>query len=720
MGWMKRGLKGGMKRGLTAWRRLDANQLSGLGTALGVALAQAFVAALFGVDAGLTAVAGAVCTSLTDLPNPVARALPRMLPAALLSTLATLLVALCREHTGLMLPLVALITFVSLMCMAWGQRAGPLSFAAILALVFTLAWREPFSVGQAFEHAAWALLGALLYTLWGWLLARLLRNRYAELALAAALAMGAQRLRSRAARVEGSVTPEQATMRASIADDVQLAEAIQHARDLIFSLPREPRALRQTEQLLALIELRDMLLASRLDIDLLGHDAAGQAWREALAATLRELAERLGVLAEHLRVRAPAPVADAPQLRAALHERLTGVPVDAQDKRRHLVNALEVRLGHMLDEVGRMLAVQQGAPTPLAAAWTPEQLRDFMSPQGWPLAAFRNHLTLRSPVLRHALRSTMALTVAYGLGTLLPWASHPQWLLLSVAVVLRGNLAQTLARRNDRVRGTLLGCLIVMALAWVPQHWLLGIVFVAAVGTSHAYVNKRYFVSATAATLMALVQPLMLLKGTHPAVFERFGDTFLGALLAWAFCFVLPSWERRSLKDLMPLARKVLAQHAANVLRWAPGHAEQLAARLSRQQAYAVLGALAEAGQRTRVEPEHVRLKDAEIEALLTHGYRLMALLGAVHQQLSRRADRLDATRAQAALPVTLRATSQALQAGQDLPTGTPDEDDTHDPQAGAWPEHIGQQDLTPWMLRRLRLIRREARLFNRAAVLLG
>jgi len=705
---------------LPVWRRLDAIQLSGLGTALGVILTQGLITELFGVDAGLAAVAGAVCTSLTDQPNAVSRALPRMLPAVLLTTIATLLAALGREHPGLMLPLIALISFVSLMCMAWGQRAGPLSFTAILALVYTLAWRNPFTLREALVHAGWSLAGALLYALWGWLMARVLRGRYAELALASALAMGAQRLRSRAARVEGSVTPEQATMRASIADDVQLAEAIQAARDLIFPLPRDARALRQTEQLLALIELRDMLLASRLDIELLGHDEAGEAWRHALAETLRTLAERLSALAAHLRLRAPAPAADATQLRAALNERLVGVPVDADDKRRHLVNALEVRLNHMLDEVGRMLAVQQGAPTPLAAAWSREQLRDFMSPQGWPLAVFRNHLTLRSPVLRHALRSMLALTVAYGLGTLLPWASHPQWLLLSVGVVLRGNLAQTLARRNDRVRGTLLGCLIVMALAWVSQRWLLSIVFISAVGVAHAYVNKRYFVSATAATLMALVQPLMLFPGTHVAVLERLGDTILGALLAWAFCFVLPSWERRSLKALMPLARKVLANHAANVLRWAPSQEEQLAARLSRQQAYAVLGSLAEAGQRTRFEPQNVRLKDAEIEALLTHGYRLMALLGAVHQQLSRRADRLDATRSLAALPVTQRATTQALQAGQDLPTGTPDEEDQHDPQAGAWPEHIGQQDLTPWMLRRLRLIRREARLFNRAAVLLS
>ncbi|MFX8028197.1 hypothetical protein ABTK68_19655, partial [Acinetobacter baumannii] len=79
------------------------------------------------------------------------------------------------------------------------------------------------------------------------------------------------------------------------------------------------------------------------------------------------------------------------------------------------------------------------------------------------------------------------------------------------------------------------------------------------------------------------------------------------------------------------------------MLRWVPSAEEQLAQRLSRQQAYAALAALAGAAQRTRVEPEHVRLPDAEIEAALSHGYRLMALLGAVQHQVRRRSERLDA-----------------------------------------------------------------------------
>ncbi|TNY08189.1 FUSC family protein, partial [Escherichia coli] len=86
------------------------------------------------------------------------------------------------------------------------------------------------------------------------------------------------------------------------------------------------------------------------------------------------------------------------------------------------------------------------------------------------------------------------------------------------------------------------GCLLVLLLAQVNSVPLLSLCFVAAVGIAHAYVNRRYRVAATAATLMALLQPLMLAPGSDPAVGERLADTLIGAALAWLFSFVLPSW----------------------------------------------------------------------------------------------------------------------------------------------------------------------------------
>ncbi|HEY8880722.1 MAG TPA: FUSC family protein [Roseateles sp.] len=687
-------------------KRLEAAHLNGLSVALGVSVTHLVVGALFGETAGLAAVGGAVCASLPDVPNPPQRVLPRVLPAAAAAALVTMLVGLADGSLALTVALVAVVTFLSLMTLAWGLRAGPLSFAPVLAMVFAMAWDRTAGATSPIEHALWVGLGGCVYAAWARGSAVVLRHRLRELALATALRATEQRVRSRAQRIALAVNADEARIRASIADDVVLAEALQAARDQVFAARRSPRSRRQTDMLLGLIELRDLLLASRLDTELLGQDFPGRQWRAALAETLRHLADVLAALANTVAYGAPLPEVSAESWRQQLAARLADVSAPAGDSRSHLVSALQSRLGHMLDDISAMVARQAAADDP-HSPWTPERLAPFVSPEGWPLAALKAHLTLQSSVMRHALRSALALSLAYWLGALLPWAAHPFWLMLSVAVVLRGNLEQTLSRRNERIIGTVQGCLLVLLLAHV--HWvpLLSLCFIAAVGTAHAYVNRRYRVAATAATLMALLQPLMLAPGSNPFIGERLADTFIGAGLAWLFSFVLPSWERAAVPRLAAQLRGALARHASNMLRWMPNAEEQIAQRLSRQQAYAALAALAAAAQRTRVEPESVRLPEAEIESALSHGYRLMALLGAVQHQVQRRTERLDAAKAETALPLARKACVDILKG--EPATGT-DPAEIPDGDAGAWPEHLGQQDLTPWLLRRLRLCRHESR----------
>lgn len=690
------------------FQRLEAAHLNGLSVALGVAATHLVLGGLFGETAGLAAVGGAVCASLTDVPNPPQRVLPRVLPAAFAAGVVTLLVGLAEGSLALTIALVAVVGFLSLMTLAWGLRAGPLSFSPVLAMVFAMAWDRTAGAASPLEHALWVGLGGCVYAGWARASAVVLRHRLRELALVNALRATAMRMRSRAQRIALAVGADEARIRASIADDVVLADALQAARDQVFAARRSPRSRKQTDLVLGLIELRDLLLASRLDTELLGQDFPGRQWRSALADTLRQLAGVLAALADALAYGAPLPEVSADTWRAHLAARLAEVGAPPGDSRTHLVSALQSRLGHMMDDVCAMVA-RQARGDDVDSPWTPEKLAPFVSPEGWPLAALKPHLTLQSGVMRHALRSALALSLAYALGAALPWAAHPFWLMLSVAVVLRGNLEQTLARRNDRIRGTVQGCLLVMLLAhveWVP---LLSLCFIAAVGVAHAYVNRRYRVAATAATLMALLQPLMLAPGSDPFIGERLADTVIGAGLAWLFSFVLPSWERAAVPRLAAQLRGALARHAANMLRWAPSADVQLAQRLSRQQAYTALAALAAAAQRTRVEPESVRLPEAEIESALSHGYRLMALLGAVQHQVQRRSARLDAAKAEAALPLAQKACVDVL--GGEPMTGT-DPVDIPDADAGAWPEHLGQQDLTPWLLRRLRLCRLEAREF--------
>ena len=200
----------------------------------------------FGLTMGLAAAGGAVCASLSDLPNPPARVWPRVIPAAFLAAAVTLAVGLFQHSPVATTLLIAATAFCTLMTMAWGLRAGPMSFSGILALVFAMAWHGGGLVGEtplhALIHAGWVLAGALVYALWARGSAWALRRRYRELALAGAMRACMNRLRSRAARIAGEVSAEDASIRVSISDDVLLADALQVARDQIFAARPSPHS----------------------------------------------------------------------------------------------------------------------------------------------------------------------------------------------------------------------------------------------------------------------------------------------------------------------------------------------------------------------------------------------------------------------------------------------------------------------------------------------
>lgn len=712
--------------------RLPAPLLNGLTVALGVALIQALVSLLFGPAAGIVVASGAVCTSLPDVPNPPQRTARRVLPAALVVGGVSLAVGLCRAHPLALGLLIALIAFGSLLCMAWGPRAGPLSFSGTLAMVFAMAFPAPASLAALVSHTGWVLLGAASYAAWAVFTSRRLQGQYRRLALAGAMDATVRRLRSRATLIASLAPVPEDTVRASIRDDALLAESLQAARDQLFAARDGAATRRRNALLLHLIELRDLLLASRLDLRLLGNDAAGSAWRQTIALTLQGMAQTLATMADTVRTDRLLPEGVAIPTHAELAERIAAVPVAAGDPRSRLMATLTGRLGHMIDDVAALQTLLAKPPS-LAdeqrATLTPEQLQLFVSPEGWPLAALKAHLSLRSPVFRHAVRGALALGSAYALALALPWAAHPHWLVLSVAVVLRGNLEQTLSRRNDRLLGTVLGSLLLLALAQLPQalqpHLLLSAVFVVAIGIAHAYVNQRYLVAATAATVMALLQPHLAVPGSGYAIGERLADTAIGALLAWAFCFVLPSWERRHWAELAARLGQALERHALQVLEWNPPARQGLALRLSRQQVYQALTALAAAAQRSSAEPRRVRLPEQEVDALLTHAYRLLALLSVVQQTLARRREHLDPAAGEAAFADTRRLLQQALAdgAGGTAAPGEPHERLATEAEAAVAFDPLADLPEAPlheapglWMQRRLRMATAEAGHFADAA----
>jgi uncharacterized membrane protein YccC len=274
-------------------------------------------------------------------------------------------------------------------------------------------------------------------------------------------------------------------------------------------------------------------------------------------------------------------------------------------------------------------------------------------------------------------------------------------MLLSVAVVLRGTLDNTLSRRNQRVLGTAIGCVAVACLVPIASEPWLRLVFFVAVGTAHAFVNVRYLLTAASGTVMALLQARLVAPTGTIAVVERLLDTVFGSLLAWGFSYVLPSWERRTLPAAVRRALDALRGYGDAVL--SDSEVRLPAPRVLRQRAYDALEVVAAALRRSAAEPKRVQPPAHELVSALDHGQRLMAHLSSVRTLLFRRGARLPAEQASAALARTRRSIQQQLVEREPSQPFAPLPLDFELPRAPAAVEPL------PWLMRRLEACARDA-----------
>jgi uncharacterized membrane protein YccC len=724
--------------------RLPIHVVNGAAVALGIALIQIVLTAVAGPLAALAAATGAICSSLADLPLAPARTWRRVGMAVLLAWASGFAVGALRESGFTMGLTTMALAFCAAMLLSWGLRAAPLAFIPVLALVFTLAAPPPRDLHALLLHSAWVAVGGALYFGWAVMSSRLMQPRYRTLALAAALEALAALLRSRAAVI--SVSADAATPAAApplqdwIRSQVVLDERLQAARDLLFPAAGRADMGPAIALLLQAVEMRDTLMAGELDVELLGHDAPSLELRRRLRVHATRVADAVDLMGRALRDHgmavpdaATAPI-DALDVDAGDHRRAPDAAAEARaplfppgDPRHVLAVALRSRAEQRAEVLARMQAALRGESTPLPL--DSRELQFFISPEGWPLAALRAQLGPDSPIFRHAVRLSLALGTAYFIGLALPWASHPHWLVLSVAVVMRGNLEQTLSRRNDRVIGTMIGCLIVLVLGDFAAPWVANVVFLLAVGISHSFATARYIVTCASASVMALMQAHLAQPEAGFGVFERIGDTVLGALLAWGFSYLWPWWERRGVARLNARVLKSLHTLATEVLRLPEPGERDLKLRLARREVYEAVGAIAATAQRTGAEPERVQVPMYALAEMLTRCHVLLAQLAAVRLLLARRLHDLDPAQAKAALEAacvelarTLEApkAESAAEAGSMPPpapragsaAAVPSEDVDHIAVPAALPDSA----IFPWLQRRLHLAMRAAKRVRLAA----
>ena len=687
---------------------------NGLSAALGLLLIAGGVHLVLGAFAAAVTSVGVLVCVPPDQPAPKRGKFWQLLPSPLVGLPIFLGVQMLHASPFSLGLLLVPATFIAFLAAAWGKRGLPISISVMFAMIFSMAVPPHVNDATLLSTCLYFSFGAGAYLIWSTLANAVLNARYREQMLADSLLSLACLMRTQAQQFL-SVAHESAGQTPLIGQLLQqqaaLADQLQAARNILLESPRTPRRQRLAGMLMQVLEMRDHLLACELDLDTLKTHPGHPTVLSALRVVLDALADEIEKLADALlRGRVPASIESRrPQL-ASLHWADDGAttldgfgPSPAL-----LARGLASRVGHINDETCRLIALARGEVEPdVALVRTTWQM--FVSPTAWSWRPLMAMWRWNAPPLRHAIRATLAIGTAYVISLGLPWGTHDYWILLTIVVVLRGSFAQTLERRNHRVAGTLMGCVLAMAL--LSTHAPLGVLLVSltlAQAVAHAFAIRRYLVTAVAATVLGLLQAHLLKAGISPAfdVFERIADTLLGVGIAWAFSYVLPSWERNQIPALVARTLAAQARHARVALGLgqlqAVDNEPELEWRLARREAYDSLSALVQATQRSLSEPRAVRPPLEPLGRLLAHSYQLLAQLTAVKTMLLSRRGRLTPAQIQAPLMQAAETIEATLSnRPPDMTRLGPGGTEVVGPVALLDPfEH----DLSPWVLRRLDL----------------
>lgn len=657
--------------------------------------------------ASVMAVGAIVCV-------PPDHAMPRrskfgsMLPAAILALPLFAGVQLFQDQPLYLGMLLVPATFFAFLLGAWGARGLPVVISAMFAMTFSMAVSQQQNNAALLTTCLLFGSGSLIYVLYATLSNALLNGRYRQQLLAQSMLALSQLMRAQADRFNPS------TNRALVGELMQkqalLAEQLQAARDLLLESPRTPRRQRLAAILINILEIRDHLLASELDLDLVRTHPQAEAVLIEMHALMDLMADELDRHADDLLLfRRSRPLNDWRPALAALNrlpQSVVSEPAPGPSLIT-LLRGLTNRVGNINDEILRINRLARGKVEPdLTAVRTAWKL--FISPAGWSLRPLLVLWRWDAPPLRHAIRAALAVGVGYAVSLALPWATYGYWILVTIVVVLRGSLAHTLERRNSRVLGTLLGCLLAGAILFTQAPPLVLLVIVPiAQAISHSFAIKRYIITAVSATVLSLVLAHLISAADADMfnVVERIADTLIGVGIAWAFSYVLPSWERSQIPSLVNRALQAQARHAQIALSLgqftAVDDEPELEWRLARKEAYDSLSALVLATRRSLVEPRAVRPALESLELLLSHGYQLLAQLTTVKTMLLMRRDE-DQSDIQPALGFAAAEISRSLR-NEDAEEESPpfvrvewgNQEEFSDPFV---------YDLRPWILRRLSL----------------
>jgi uncharacterized membrane protein YccC len=264
----------------------------------------------------------------------------------------------------------------------------------------------------------------------------------------------------------------------------------------------------------------------------------------------------------------------------------------------------------------------------------------FVGHQSLDPKIFRDNLTFRSSVFRHALRVAIACLAGFITARLVAQNTHSYWILMTITFMVKPAFSLTRQRNMERVTGTLAGGALgfVLLLFIQDSTFRLVLLILFMLGT-YTFQRKQYLVSVICMTPMILILFSFLGVGFTGLLRERLLDTVIGCLIALAAAyFLFPDWEKDQIKQFLAAMLKANTAYLEKVRDLCKGiPVPDTEYRLARKGVYVAAADLAAAFQRMLSEPARQQHRQQDLHRFLVYNHILSSNLSSVAGSLRQR-----------------------------------------------------------------------------------
>src|ERR1700691_3333466 len=415
---------------------------------------------------------------------------------------------------------------------------------------------------------------------------------------------------------------------ATIRQQAALSDQLQSARALLLERPGTVgERMRLSASIGILLDALDAVIAAQCAGDLIRQTPGAAPVLARIGDALRVGSLDLGHLSIELLTTGHPTLPPDHQLSIdALKREAARVESEGMDpKARAALDATTWRLVLSLSHVRRLEQSLSNDATARAAIGDVD-LAAFIPKRNYGPSALTPHLNPESPVLRFAARLSLAMMAGAVVAQSLGDERHGNWVLLTIAVVMRAGHGLTRQRRDDRVIGALVGCVLAAgSVAYLPAGALVAVQGLA-VTVVHSFARLNYRISSTGASVMALVSLHLVQPSASAPILVRLADTLVGAAIAHLFNYFWPRWEFLDAPQLASRLQSQLAAFASAALR---SDVSEHDYRLARKNVIEAMAALPDSAGRMAIEPMTARKGLDEMAELLIRAYSLVAQLSA-------------------------------------------------------------------------------------------